>query len=57
MLALPTFNALNTVRAICALRKSFKDDPYQESQLPPSPQKSTPPNPLPDSDTEEDIYN
>ena len=57
MVAFPTFNALDTVRAICALRQSFKDELYQDSKLPPTPQKLTPPNPPPDSDTEEDIYN
>ena len=57
MIAVPTFNALDTVHAICALKKSFQDDPYQDIKLPPSPQKSTPPNPPPESDTEEDLYN
>ena len=57
MVAFPTFNALDTVRAICALRQSFKDDPYQDSKLPPTLQKLTPPPPPPDSDSEEDIYN
>ena len=45
MIAVPMFNALDTVHAICALRKSFQDDPYQESKLH-LPRRNQPPLPI-----------
>ena len=60
MISVPTINIIDTVHTICALRKSFKKNPYQDRKMPPPPKEDAPPPPppppLPESDSDKDIY-
>lgn len=58
IISAPSFNILDTVHIICALRKSFQDNPYQDSKMPPPPMTDAPLPPPPESDgieSDEDI--
>ena len=59
MISVPSINIIDTVHGICALRKSFQEDPFQDSSnMPPIPSKEdAPPPPPPESDSDRDMYN